>query len=58
MTVLKLSELVTDPPSNAKVCQRCGGFGIIVTWAGFMQSSNDCLVCEGRGWIIKTKKAG
>ncbi len=49
---LELTDLITDPPPGAVLCQRCFGWGVLVAWEGWAQSSKDCLACDCNGWII------
>ena len=53
--MLKLDDLCTDPPNNAKICPRCFGYGVLIDWDGFAQTSKDCPNCDCNGWIIPNK---
>jgi len=48
---LTLEDLDTDPPKDAKICQKCHGYGVIPSWEGFAQSSKDCDNCQCKGWV-------
>lgn len=60
--MLKLQDLVTDPPPNAVICPVCQGYGVVVAWTGCLnnqslqQTSETCDECEGNGWINKDEK--
>ena len=49
-----LADFVTpdDIPPNGKVCYRCGGFGLVLTWAGMMETPEECPDCDGDGYRL------